>query len=338
MILVTGGTGFIGAHLLYHLVDGNRKVRAMRRPGSSDLMLRKIFSYYSENPEHKWQQIEWVDGDLTDITSLQDIVSGCDQIYHAGAVVSFHGEDKREIIRTNIEGTANLVNACLEEGVSKILFVSSIGALGRAVTQGLVDEETHFQASKKNSVYSRSKYEAEKEVWRGQAEGLDVVVVNPAIVVGPGDWSKGSPQLFQTMGKGLKFYSSGMNGFIDVNDVARIMIQLMESDYSGERFILSAENVSYRQFFTWMARAMNMAPPHIPANRFLSSIGWRLLKAKGWLTGKRSGITRETAKTANQVYRYSNRKLISALPFGLTPVKESVEQTARLFLLDQNKG
>ncbi|MEJ2595886.1 MAG: NAD-dependent epimerase/dehydratase family protein, partial [bacterium] len=230
------------------------------------------------------------------------------------------------------------VNVCLEEGVSKMLFVSSIGALGRAVTKGLVDENTHFQASKKNSVYSRSKYEAEKEVWRGQAEGLNVVVVNPAIVVGPGDWRKGSPQVFQTMAEGLKFYSSGMNGFIDVNDVARIVIHLMDSDYSGERFILSTENVSYRQFFTWMALAMNMEPPHIPANQFLSSVGWRWLKAKGWLTGKRSGITRETAKTANQVYRYSNHKLIRELPFSLTPVKESVEQTARLFLLDQNKG
>ena len=335
MILVTGGTGFIGGHLLYHLIQKGAQVRALKRTQTSLDRVEKTFGYYSDNPTRLVNSIDWVDGDLTDYDSLKEALKGVDFVYHTAAVVSFHADDQKEVIRTNIEGTANLVNASLEAKIKKFLFVSSIGALGRAVAKGTVDEQTEFQTSRKNSVYSTTKFEAEKEVWRGIAEGLNAVIVNPAIVVGPGDWSKGSPQVFQTMHDGLKFYSIGMNGFIDVNDVARVMITLMESKLSGERFILSTENVSYKQFFEWMADAMDLKAPSIKAGPLLSSIGWRVLKMKSLITGKRSGITKETAKTANQNYRYSNKKLLETISFELTPVKDSVYQTARLFMAEQ---
>ncbi len=335
MIFVTGGTGFIGSHLLYHLVKTGEKVCALKRPGSSIWLTEKIFSYYSENPENELNKINWVEGDLNDYDSLIDALNDSKQVYHVAAVVSFHTNDKSEIIKTNVQGTANIVNACLELKVDRLLFVSSIGALGRAVANGIVNEETHFQTSSKNSVYSTTKYEAEKEVWRGVAEGLNAIVVNPSIVVGPGDWSKGSSQVFQMMWEGLKFYSTGMNGFIDVNDVALIMMQLMNGNHAGERFILSTDNVTYKQFFEWMAEAMKMSPPKIKAGPLLSGFGWRFIKVKGWVTGKRPGITRETAKTANQVYQYNNSKIISATGIRLIPVKESVRNTSRYFLQDQ---
>lgn len=327
----------VGSHLLYHLVDSGKKVKAIKRPQSSIRLTEKIFSYYSTNPESKLKMIEWVAGDLNDYFSLENALQDVDYVYHVAAVVSFQTSDRNEILQTNITGTANLVNACLEMNVKKLLFVSSIGALGRAVANGIVDEDTHFQTSNKNSLYSTTKYEAEKDVWRGISEGLDAVIVNPAIVVGPGNWSLGSSQVFQTMWNGLKFYSTGMNGFIDVNDVAKAMVVLMEGDFNRERYILSSENISYKQFFEWMAAAMQMQAPKIKAGPFLSGIGWRFLKLKALFTGKQSGITKETAKTANQVYRYSNKKLIGATGLTLLPVKESVEQTVKYFLMDHQK-
>jgi nucleoside-diphosphate-sugar epimerase len=337
MILVTGGTGFIGSHLLYHLIKGGAQPKALKRESSSTELTRKIFSYY-EQGERMFSNIEWITGDLLDYYSLTDAMAGVKQVYHTAAVVSFRSEDKESIVRVNVQGTSNIVNAALESGIDKFCFVSSIGALGRAVADGVVTESSEFVPSRKNSVYSTTKYEAEREVWRGIAEGLDAVIVNPSIVVGPGDWGRGSPQMFQTMADGLKFYTSGTNGFIDVNDVARIMIKLMEGPYTGERYILSTENVPYKKFFEWVASAMDLPAPRYKAGPKLSSIGWRLLKAKGWVTGKHSSITRETATTANQQYSYSNEKLLRNLPVELTPIKESVTTTAMYYLKDKKSN
>ncbi|HDO27020.1 MAG TPA: NAD-dependent epimerase/dehydratase family protein [Bacteroidetes bacterium] len=335
MILVTGGTGFVGAHLLYHLLQsGKSSVRSLKRTGSSTEFAKKIFSCYSKSPDQLFNKIEWVDGDILDYYSLSDAFAGVDYLYHAAAVVSFHPEDKNKVIRTNIEGTANVVNAALEQKVKKMGYISSIGVLGRAGNQGLTDEETYWKTSSKNSLYSKSKYEAEREVWRGIAEGLDAVIVNPSIIVGPGNWNTGSPQIFQTMWKGLKFYTGGMNGFVDVNDVAHAMIMLTEGDFSGERYIINAENIRYKQFFEWMAAAMNLPAPKYKAGPLMSSAGWRLLKAMTLFTGKRSSITQESVRTANQVYRYSNQKFTEATGMKFMPVKESVEKTAGLFLKD----
>ncbi len=334
MIFVTGGTGFIGSHLLYHLVSSGKPVRALKRKESSIALTQKIFSYYTDTPDELLKKIAWADGDILDYYSLLEAFQDVDQVYHTAAVVSFHAADKSNLVRTNVEGTANVVNAALELNIDKLCFMSSIGALGRAGSAGLVTEDTHFKTSAKNSVYSTTKYEAEKEVWRGVAEGLDAVIVNPSIVVGPGNWSQGSPQVFQTMWKGLKFYTTGVNGFIDVNDVAKAMMLLMDGNATGERFILSTENVPYKQFFEWMAMVMGKPAPKYKAGPLLSSIGSEVLKLKGYLTGKRSTITKETAKTANQVYQYSNKKILNETGMQLIPVKESVENTTKLFLLD----
>ncbi len=331
MILVTGGTGFIGSHLIYYLIISGKKVRALKRKPSSTELTKRIFSYYSDDPEKLLGQIDWVEGDLLDYQSIIESLNGISYLYHAAAVVSFRPEDRENVINVNIEGTKNVVDAALELNIKKLCFVSSIGALGRAVSHDIVTEETEFAPSGKNSLYSTTKYEAEREVWRGIAEGLKAVIVNPSIVVGPGNWNKGSSQMFQTMGNGLKFYTSGINGFIDVNDTARIMIELMEGPKSGERYILSTENITYKQFFEWMAAAMGITSPRYKAGPLLSSIGWRVLKALGFFTGKRSSITRETARTANQHYRYSNEKLLQNISFQLTPIKESVERTVQYY-------
>ncbi len=332
-ILVTGGTGFVGAHLLFHLTSAGSRVRALKRHESSTQTAQKIFGFYQPFSSSLWDMIEWVDGDLLDIASLEEAMAGIRQVYHAAAVVSFQGNNRSFIQRVNQIGTANLVNVALEKKVDKLLFVSSIGTLGRAHQSEPVTEETHWN-NKKTSVYSKSKYEAEREVWRGMAEGLNAVIINPSIIIGPGNWSHGSPQLFQTMYNGLKFYTSGSNGFVGVNDVVHLMILLMNGPFAGERYIVSSENVPYRELFRWMADALHVQRPSYHAGKMLSGISWRLLAIKGWLTGKKSSITKETAQTANQKYRYSNAKVCEATGFVFTPVKTCVEETAEIFLKD----
>jgi len=334
MILVTGGTGLLGAHLIYQLISNGESVRALKRNSSDTGKTRKIFSYYSDNFDELFSKIEWIEGDVLDFTSLLKAMEGIDFVYHTAATVSFHADEKATLVQTNVQGTENIVNASLQTGVKKLVHVSSIGALGRAGSSGVVTEESEWN-NKKTSVYSNSKHEAEMEVWRGIAEGLDAVIVNPSIILGPGDWTIGSAKLFTTMYDGLKFYSVGSNGFVDVNDVAKAMVLLMKSDISGERFILSSENIFYKQLFEWMALALNVPIPKHKAGKLLSEIGWRGLWLKGILTGKKSTITKETAETANQEYKYSNEKIKKAIGISFIKVKASIGTNAKFFLDDK---
>jgi nucleoside-diphosphate-sugar epimerase len=335
MILVTGGTGLLGSHLLYQLVISGINPIALKRKSSDISKTRKIFNYYNDNVDDLMNKIKWVDGDILDYHSIEDAFDGVTEVYHTAATVSFKSSDKKKILSNNIQGTANIVNVSLNKKIKKLVHVSSIGALGRADTNGLVTEETHWN-SKKTSVYSTSKYSSELEVWRGIAEGLNALIINPSIILGPGDWDSGSSKLFKTMYNGLKFYSNGTNGFVDVNDVVTIMIQLMNNSISGERFIVNSENISYKDLFYTMAKELKVEPPRYSASRFLAEIGWRVLWLKTLVTGKNATITRETAETANQEYRYSNNKIKNLTGIEFITVHESLKRNSAFFLKDLN--
>lgn len=334
MILVTGGTGLVGGHLLYQLIKSGETTKAIKRHSSDIQKTKKIFAYYADNYEELFSKIKWVDGDVLDFNSLVEAMVDVDYVYHAAASVSFESSDSSSLIATNIQGTTNIVNVALEKKVKKLLHISTIGSLGRAGSDGIVTENTEWN-SKKTSVYSTSKYQAELEVRRGIAEGLNAVIINPSIIIGPGDWNSGSAKLFTTMYNGLKFYSIGSNGFVDVEDVVNSMVLLMNSNISSERFIINSENVTYKQFFIWMAEALEIDPPKYKAGKFLSEIGWRLLWLKGLVSGKKSSITKETAETASQTYQYSNEKIIKETKMHFISVKESIEKNAKLFLRDK---
>ena len=334
MILVTGGTGLVGSHLLYSLITSGETPIVLKRASSDISKTKRVFSYYTEDAEYLFNRIKWLDGDILDYSSIFDAMKGVNYVYHTAASVSFQSSDKNNLIETNFQGTANIVNAALERKVNKLLHVSTIGTLGRADNNEIVTEDTHW-SSKKSSVYSTSKYYAEMEVWRGIAEGLNAIIINPSIILGPGDWDSGSSKLFKTMYDGLRFYSTGSNGFVDVEDVAKAMILLMKSEISGERYIINSENISYKQFFTWMAESLNVNPPGFKAGKLLSGIGWRLLWMKGLLSGQKSSITRETAYTANQLYCYSNDKFVKETAFTFLPVRESLNKNTKFFLSDQ---
>jgi nucleoside-diphosphate-sugar epimerase len=275
-IFVTGGTGLLGSHLLYKLIcDGYEPMALKRTTSDTDKTLR-TFCYYSEKGNELFKKIRWIDGDLLDYQLLLDQIKVAGYVYHCAAAVSFQSADKNELKEINVQGTANIVNACIEKGVSKLLHVSSIGTLGRADAREVVTEETYWN-NKKTSIYSTTKYYAEMEVWRGMAENLNAVIVNPSIILGPGNWDEGSSKLFSTVYNGLKFYTQGTNGFVDVNDVCNIMIQLMKSEIKGERFILNSENVAYKDIFGWMAHELGVSTPKYEATRFISELAWRAL-------------------------------------------------------------
>lgn len=326
MILVTGATGLVGSHLLLELLRKGKQVRALKRAGSSVSAVDKIFAHYNVAVPEK---SIWVEGDITDYFSLLDAMEGVEQVYHCAAVVSFAGSAEEQLMKVNAEGTANVVNAAMEKGVKKLCHVSSTAALGRADNDKIISEETVWKISDKNSAYAISKYAAEREVWRGMEEGLDAVIVNPCIIIGPGDLNKSSGRMIQSVRNGLKFYTSGANAFIDVRDVAKLMIALMESEIKNERFILAAENVDYKKVFELIAAALNKPAPTIRATALMSALAWRVAWFAGLFTNANPFITRETAMTGQQRNIYSNKKVKEKLNWNFIPVKEAVENACK---------
>ncbi len=332
MILLTGGTGIVGSHLLFELTKQGQQVRALKRKDSNIDVVEKIFQWYNpENPVQQYQLIQWVEGDIADIFSLREALKDIEYVFHCAAVVSFIPSERPKMLKINIDGTANLVNACLLEGVKKLCHCSSIAAVGRPDKGTWVDESLIWKTSQKNSFYSISKFGAEREVWRGSEEGLEVVIVNPSVIIGPGDPNRSSARLFTTVKNGLRFYSSGSSGFVDARDVAFAMKILMEKEIFNERYILNSENFSYKELFEIFARHARVRPPFFKAGKLLSEIAWRLEKARSMITGSNPLITKETARSANSRYRFSNQKIIQDLGIKFKSVEDAAANTAGFF-------
>ena len=334
MILVTGGTGLLGSHLLLDLIKAGREVRAIKRASSNTEMVRKVFSYYIDNPDELAGKIQWVDADLMDYGAIGDAIAGVDEIYHCGAVVSFYPKDHKAMLKVNIEGTANLVNMAIENRVAKFCYVSSVATLGRAENNDVSTEETYWVPSKKNSVYGISKYGAEREIWRGMEEGLNAVIVNPSVIMGPGFWDDNSG-LFRLVYEGLKYYTRGVNGYVDARDVSKAMTSLMDRNIFGQRFICSAANLSYQDFFTLIAKHLNKPAPSVNVPPAMTAVAWRVEALRAFLTGSKPEVTREMATTTSQVYTYSSEKLCDTLGFTFRPVEDSIREICGIYLKEK---
>jgi dihydroflavonol-4-reductase len=313
MILVTGGTGLVGSHLITALIQQGKEVKAI---------YRNTIPQFAGSDKAKWLQ-----ADILDILSLENVMEEVDYIYHCAAIVSFNPKSKDILNRTNIEGTANIVNAALGAGVKKLLFVSSVAALGRIRKDPLINESMNWSKETSNSEYGKTKYLAEMEVWRGAAEGLPSVVVNPTIILGESDWTKGSTKIFQSVYNEFPWYTEGVSGFVDVKDVVKAMILLMESEVVSERFVLSADNISYKQLFDEIAKGFGKRPPHKKVTPFIANLVWRYEKLKGYLTGVDPLLTKETVSTAQAKVYFDNNKLRKQFPqFNYTPLPETVQR------------
>jgi len=326
-ILVTGATGFLGAYLLRHLLsEGYTNIRGLKRAGSPDVLVAEFAN-----------RIEWAEGDLLDIFSLEDALEGIKQVYHCAAIVSFDPADRKEMMLVNEKGTANLVNLALDSNIEKLVHVSSIAALGRTKEGVTIDEQSKWQRGPYNTNYAISKFKAEQEVWRGRAEGLNVAVVNPGIILGSGYWDSGTAKIFQTVASGYPFYPVGATSLVDVRDVVQYMVQLMESEISGERFILQSEYLTYRELLSAIAESTGKKPPSIKVNKVLRGLAWRLAWLHSKLTGQKPLLTKETAQNSSRIFYYDNQKSLQHFDFEYIPIRQTIEQTALQYLESEGK-
>lgn len=315
-ILVTGGAGLVGNELIKQLLEAGEKVKAIYR--STPISISHPF-------------LEIVQCDILDVAILEEIMEGISHVYHSAALVSYDPKDKQKLLQINIEGTANVVNACIEAGVEKLVHVSSVAALGRIRDDEMVTEKINWTEETSNSIYGKSKYYGEMEVWRGLGEGLTSVIVNPSLILGGDNWEDGSSALFKNAYNEFPWYTNGVSGFVDVRDVARAMRLLMNSEITGQRFVLSGENLSYKEIFSSIAKCFGKKPPSKKVTPFLGEMIWRVEEIKSRLTGKKHLLTKETARTAQAKVYFDNSKILKALPqFHFTKIKDTIEFTCGL--------
>jgi len=315
MILITGATGFLGSEVARQLLQQGQAIRCIKRITS---VVPPILAPYGD-------LIEWVDADIMDIYSLESAFEGVTQVYHCAAWVSLKSSDKDPMINVNVNGTANMVNACLQYG-ARLVHVSSVAAIGDAKPGELITENHHLESNGGTDGYAISKLESEMEVWRGIAEGLDAVIVNPSLIIGPNAGTEGSGQLFETVRKGLKFYTSGAIGFVAVEDVAKSMIALMNSDVQAERFIVSAENRDYKNLVAEIARNFDLPPPQREAKPWMMELAWRGTALLAALTGRAAAIDKVSAQSASVQRNYDNGKLRDAIGITFKPISQSIAE------------
>jgi len=324
MVLVTGGAGLLGQELICQLLAEGKTVRAIYN--------KKQLAGFENSG------LELVQCDILDVVALEEAMTGVEEVYHCAGIVNFNPKRNREMFKVNIEGTANVVNAALDAGVCKMVHVSSVSALGRIREDGPVNETMNWTEETSNSAYGQSKYLSELEVWRGISEGLNAVIVNPVIILGAGDWNDSSSRLFRSAYDEFPWYTEGVSGFVDVRDVAAAMIRLMESDIHAERFILSAENRSFRSVFNEMAKAFGKKEPYKIVTPLIASLVYRWEALKSRFTGKEPLITKETALTAQAKVNFDNSKLKKFLPgFTYRPLGETIRYTCAALQQKLNK-
>jgi nucleoside-diphosphate-sugar epimerase len=319
MILLTGATGFLGGFLLDELLAGGHVVRALVRDP------HKLASRPG---------LEVVDGDLLDVVALEKAMEGVDKVVHAAALVSFWGKRKHEMHVANVTGTANLVNAALDASITQFVHVSSVAALGRIEEQSSpIDEYAKWMESKYNTAYGRSKYLSELEVVRGVQEGLPAVICNPAIIIGPGNWNHGSPKLFSTIAKGMRFYNPGTTGFVAAVDVAKAVLLLLDSPvHDGRRYVLASDSLPYRTFFECVAQSVKATPPNLIPPKWLAALYARLTVISAHFTGKEPIITPETVTTSRGNFTYDGSKICRELGFSYSDLKQVILDTGALYL------
>jgi len=331
MILVTGGTGLVGSHLLYQLVLKNNTVRAIHRKNSNLNAVRKVFSYYSADFEALFDKIEWIEADIIDVYSLGKAFENVSEVYHAAALISFNSKDNKAMRKVNIEGTSNVVNLCIAKQVRKLCYVSSIATIEKSIDNKIIDENCEWNIELNNYGYAITKHGAEMEVWRASQEGVDMVIVNPGVILGAGFWHNGPGELFSKIYNGLKFYSEGITGFVSATDVVKVMIQLMKSDIKNERYILVSENVSFKDVFFKIAAGFNKKRPTIKTTKLMSAIGWRLEKIRSILTCKPPLLTKQSSKAIHNKHYYSSEKIKKAIHFQFEPVFTTIETVCKLY-------
>jgi nucleoside-diphosphate-sugar epimerase len=329
MILVTGGTGLVGSHLLVELSKEGESIRAIFRTKKRIEITKQIFQFYlGQDWENNWSKIEWFEADLLDIEQLKIAFTGIQRVYHTAGFVSFHSEDFKKCISNNRFGTANIVNLCLVNPIEKLAYVSSTAAVGGEENEPITEKDK-WKNTPQTSGYSVSKYLAEKEVWRGIEEGLNAVIINPCVILGPGNWNDSSLTLFKTTTKGLRYYSTGSNATVDVRDVANCLIKLMESSITNERFLCIGSNQTIRHLLNTISDRSNVNRPTKSISkklvRFLSLVSSPIFK----VVGKKPLLSKDAINSAYKKLAYNSEKLKSTINHSFYSLEETIENSIR---------
>ncbi len=329
MVIVIGGTGLVGSHLLLELVGTETQIVATFQTKRKIEQVKKMFRFYqTENSENLWSKIIWKKVNVNDIVGLEELISEGDEVYHCAALVSFHKRDFNRLMKVNREGTTNVVNVCLTNNIKKLCYVSSTAAVsGGADTE--VSEATKWKKTPETSGYSISKYGAEREVWRGIEEGLNAVMVNPCVILGAGNWSDSSLTILGTIKKGLKFFPPGGNAIVDARDVAKVMRKLMKSEIQAERYLLIGENISFKTLFTRIAKKMKKSPPKLAVGRFGLNAARYIFGFLYLFSKKRSPITKDTVNSALSTVVYANKKCRRELNYTLSPLEDTIDNAIK---------
>ncbi|MFN8776505.1 MAG: NAD-dependent epimerase/dehydratase family protein [Flavobacteriales bacterium] len=330
MNLITGITGLLGTHIALELLTRGLPVRGLRRPESSTAAMERVFAHYGS--ADLFSRIEWAEGDILDVQSLQDAMRDCITVYHSAALVSYHPKDRRMMYKVNTEGTANVVNAAIHLGVPELVHISSVAAIGRIGAGEVLRESSAWHEGKHTTHYAITKHLSEMEVWRGIQEGLQAVILNPGFVIGPGDFSRSSPTLFSRMYQGVPFYPPGGTGFISASDAARAAVELAVRRHFGERFIAVAENRSLKEVFSWVAHALGKP---IARKQVTPLMLWTALlveQMREWISGHKAAVTREVIRNMEGTQTYDSSKIVEAIGISFEPVEAAIRSTAGFFL------
>jgi nucleoside-diphosphate-sugar epimerase len=330
MILVTGGTGLVGAHLLYHLLKEKETIRAIYRSEEKIKAVEKVFSYYTDDTS-LISKIEWFKADITDIPAMIPAFVGVEKAYHCAAFISFNPKDYKEMRKVNIHGTAIIVNLSIDAKIKKLCFVGSIAAVGDSLNGDLITEENEWNKELDNSGYSITKFGAEMEVWRASQEDVEVVIVNPGVILGSGFWTSGSGKLFSQVKNGFKFYTEGITGFVGVKDVVKAMVLLMNSEVKNERFILVSENKTYQEVFFLIADAFGVKRPSKKIKVWQTTVLWRISSILAVFTKKTPLLSKYSAKSAHEVSKYSSEKIKQTLNFQFEEIQRVVKDVCSNF-------
>ena len=332
MILVTGGTGLVGSHLLVRLTQENEPIRAIYRTPESIEKTKNVFSYYPNISPELFNTIEWVQADITDVPSMIPTFKGVKKVYHCAAIISFDPADYRTMRKVNIHGTAIIANLCIDAKVEKLCYVSSIATIGDNPKKEVATEENEWVGNEKNNGYAITKYGAETEVWRASQEGVEVVVVNPGVILGSGFWNSGSGKLFSQVNNGFRFYTEGVTGFVSVQDVVKPMILLMNSPVKNERFILISENKSFKEIFFLIADTLGKSRPSIKIKPWQTNLFWRFAWCVSKIARKEPLLSKYSARSAHSVAEYSSEKIQKKINYQFEDLEKSVQRISKRYL------
>jgi len=327
-IFITGGTGLIGSYIIRTLLKkGYTNLVALHRNTSS-------FNLLGQQKD----EVDWKIGDIENVSDIYTLVKGVDIIIHAAAIVSFDDRDSEAMISANRDGTANLVNAALANKIKKFIHISSVAALGKPESGNIISESTEWVESKNNSPYSLSKRASELEVWRGHAEGLNVSVLSPSVVLGAGNWSQTSAKIIANMHRGQKLYPAGGNGFVDVRDVAKAVVKLLDADHNGQRFLINGGNLLFKELMDEMATNYNIPKPNRAIAKWMIPVSWRLFGLISFITRKPTVYAKHTVISTSKIWKYDNHKSIEKLGMTYIPLKQTIKESCDAFLLSKKEN